>query len=312
MIAGDAGLEDIVTAESDVIVVGSGFAGLSAALQLVRARRSVVLLDGGRPRNRYAAQAHGLLGHDGKPPAQIKAEALAQLDSYPTIRRLSAQVVRATGTKDAFTIHLQDGSTLSARRLLLAGGVRDRLPSLPGLEARWGVSVLHCPYCHGYEVADRSLGVLASHPHSFHQAALLPDWGATTWFTQGLVTPDAAQAELLRDRGVRIETTPVTEILGDAPYMSGLRLADGREVVIQALFVGAGSDLVDDLPRQLGCRCEDDPLGQVIVVDETMQTSVPGVFAAGDATRLFSNASFALAAGVAAGIGLHRSLVFPE
>jgi thioredoxin reductase len=297
-------------AHYDVIVIGGSFAGLSAAMQLARARRHVLVLDGKRPRNRFAPYSHGFFGQDGKAPAEIIGEAAAQLTAYPTARIVTSEARAAERIDDRFVVTHSDGITSSADRLILATGIRDELPSLPGLEARWGVSVLHCPYCHGYEVADKRLGVLATHALSVHQALLVPDWGPTTWFAQGIVEPTPEEAALLAARGVHIERTPVAEVLGDAPNMTGLRLADDRVVAIDALFVGPRTHMASPLAAQLGCVIEEGPVGPIIRVDEWKQTSVAGVFAAGDASAMWTNATFASAAGVAAGVAAHRSLIF--
>ncbi|POM16251.1 NAD(P)/FAD-dependent oxidoreductase [Burkholderia cepacia] len=294
----------------EVIVIGGSFAGLSAAMQLARARRRVLVIDAGRPRNRFAAHAHGFFGQDGKPPAQIVEEAAAQLAAYTTVRRIAGDARTADRDADGrFHVTLADGSRASADRLILATGIRDELPGLPGLAERWGVSVLHCPYCHGYEVSGRRLGVLATHPLSVHQAILIPDWGPTTWFTQGVVEANHEEAALLDARGVRIERSPVVEILGDAPRIEALRLADGQVVPVDALFVGARTAMASDLAQQLGCAFDDGPLGPVVRVDAGKETSVAGVFAAGDASTPMSNATFASASGVMAGVAAHRSLI---
>ncbi|KWB34279.1 thioredoxin reductase [Burkholderia cepacia] len=294
----------------EVIVIGGSFAGLSAAMQLARARRRVLVIDAGRPRNRFAAHAHGFFGQDGKPPTQIVEEAAAQLAAYPTVRRIAGDARTVDRDADGrFHVTLADGSRASADRLILATGIRDELPALPGLAERWGVSVLHCPYCHGYEVSGRRLGVLATHPLSVHQAILIPDWGPTTWFTQGVVEANHEEAALLDARGVRIERSPVVEILGDAPRIEALRLADGQVVPVDALFVGARTAMASDLAQQLGCAFDDGPLGPVVRVDAGKETSVAGVFAAGDASTPMSNATFASASGVMAGVAAHRSLI---
>ncbi|CAB3748642.1 thioredoxin reductase [Burkholderia sp. MSh2] len=295
----------------EVIVIGGSFAGLSAAMQLARARRRVLVIDAGRPRNRFAAHAHGFFGQDGKPPVQIVEEAAAQLAAYPTVQRIAGDVRTAERDEHGrFQVTLADGSHASADRLILATGIRDELPALPGLAERWGVSVLHCPYCHGYEVSGRRLGVLATHPLSVHQAILIPDWGPTTWFTQGVADANQEEAALLDARGVRIERSPVVEILGDAPRIDALRLADGQVVPIDALFVGARTAMASDLAQQLGCAFDDGPLGAVVRVDAGKETSVAGVFAAGDTSTPMTNATFASASGVMAGVAAHRSLIF--
>ncbi|WP_374626445.1 NAD(P)/FAD-dependent oxidoreductase [Pandoraea sp.] len=294
----------------DVIVIGGSFAGLSAAMQLARARRRVLVLDSRRPRNRFASHAHGFLGQDGKAPGEIIDEATAQLSAYSTVHVATDEARTAERVDDRFIVTQSSGSTASADRLILATGVLDELPALPGLDERWGISALHCPYCHGYEVADKRLGVLATHSLSIHQAMLVPDWGPTTWFTQGIVEPSPEETALLEARHVQIERAPVVEVLGDAPSMAGLRLADGRVIEIDALFVGPRTQMASALAKLLGCEFDEGPVGPVIRVDKWNQTTVPGVFAAGDAASAWSNATFASAAGVAAGVAAHRSLIF--
>ena len=297
--------------QHDVIVVGGSFAGLSAAMQLARARRNVLIIDTGLPRNRFASHAHGFFGQDGKPPAEIIREAASQLAAYPTVQWVKGEAVTAQRTDNAFSVALSDGRIESASRLILATGVRDELPVIPGLQERWGMTALHCPYCHGYEVRDRRLAVLGNHPLSAYQALLIPDWGPTTYFTQGTFEPDAGQLAHLAARNVRIERSPVVELLGQAPHLEALRLADGRVVAIDALFVAPRTHINSTLAEQLGCAFDEAPLGPVIRVDDLKQTTVEGVYVAGDVSNKMTNATFASAAGVAAGVGAHHSLV-PE
>jgi thioredoxin reductase len=293
----------------DAIVIGGSFAGLSAALQLARARRRVLVIDAGLPRNRFADAAHGVLGHDGKAPAAILREAMCQLTAYPTVEILRGEALNAVTHPDGFTVTVSDGRSVRARRLVLATGVVDTLPDVPGLKERWGATVLHCPYCHGYEVRDRPLGVLANHPMAAHQAAMIPDWGPTTLFTQGRFEPDAEQLAQLAARSVTIEREPVVALLGDAPDLDAVQLADGRVVTVNALFVAPSTRMASPLARQLGCAFDDGMLGPVIRVDDWKATTVPGVYAAGDAARAMHNATLASADGVLAGVGAHQSLM---
>jgi thioredoxin reductase len=293
----------------DVIVVGGSFAGMSAAMQLARARKRILVIDAGSPRNRFAEAAHGFLGQDGVAPAAIMREALRQLSAYPTVDFVHGTAARADGELDRFTVTLEDGRGMEARRLLLATGVSDELPPIPGLAERWGRTVLHCPYCHGYEVGDRPLGVLANNPMSGHQAVLIADWGPTTFFTQRGFEIDEALGALLAARGVGIERTPIVELIGDAPALQAVRLADGRVTPIEAIFTAPKTQPVGPLVDQLGCALEDGMTGPHVRVDDFKQTSVPGVYAAGDAVIAMHNATLASAAGVMAGVSVHRSLV---
>jgi thioredoxin reductase len=297
------------SAPYDAIVVGGSFAGLSAAMQLARARKRILLVDAGKPRNRFSHASHGFLGQDGVAPLAIMREGTRQLAAYPGVSFLYEEALEASASDDGFAIHFADGSERHARRLVLATGVRDELPAVPGLQERWGNTVLHCPYCHGYEVADQSLGVLANHAMSAHQATIIPDWGPTTYFTQGRFEPDAEQLAHMLARGVTIERTPVVALLGEAPGLDGVRLADGRTIAVHALFTAPLTHMSSPLAMQLGCAFEQGPLGPYIRVDERKQTSVPGVFAAGDAASPMYNATMASAAGVMAGFGVHQSMM---
>lgn len=296
--------------DHDVIIIGGGFAGLAAAMPLVRARRRVLLIDAGQPRNRFAEASHGFLGQDGVPPAEILARGRRELSAYSTFTAIDALALRAEGQRDHFAVTLVTGKTATARRLILALGVRDDLPDLPGLRERWGVTALHCPYCHGYEVADRPLGVLASPIPQDHRGLLLTDWGRPTiLFTQGGPLPAAEMLDRLTTRAVQVETTPIVELLGPAPALEAVRLADGRTLPLAALFVAPKTELSSPLATQLGCAMEEGPSGAFLRTDGRRETSVPGVFAAGDAVMGMHNGLLAAASGLMAGVGAHQSLV---
>jgi len=294
----------------DVIIVGGSFAGLSAAMQLARGRRDVLVIDAGKPRNRFSATAHGFFGHDGKTPAALVAEAAAQVLAYPSAAIVHAEAVGAEALDDGFAVSLADGGRHTGRRLILASGITDVLPDVTGLAQRWGRTVLHCPYCHGFEFAGRQLGVLANHALSTHQGMMIPDWGPTTFFTQGRFEPEAADAAAFETRGTRIERTPVVELLGSAPALEAVRLADGRVIEMAALFTAPHTRLASPLAAQLGCELVEGPLGAFVKVDDLKQTSVKGVFAAGDAAAGMHSATFASAAGAMAGVAAHRSIIF--
>jgi len=293
----------------DVIVIGGSFAGLSAAMQLARARRRVLVIDAGRPRNRFSHAAHGFLGQDGRAPAAILDEARAQLLAYPTADLVAGEAEHARQSDEGFAVTLASGERVAASRLIIATGVVDELPDLPGVRERWGVTVLHCPYCHGYEVAGGQLGVLATDDMAIHQALLIPDWGEVTLFTNGLPAPDAAQMAQLRARGVRVETEPVAAVVGKTPALDAIKLRDGRILPLDALFVASRTRLASPLAAQLGCACDEGPFGPIIRTDPTKETTVPGVFAAGDAARVPHNITFASADGVMAGLAAHRALI---
>lgn len=293
----------------DAIIVGGSFAGLSAGLQLARARRRILVIDEGQRRNRFSSHSHGFLGQDGREPGAIVAEAKAQLLAYPTVTWRDARAGEAKAEGEGFSIADTHGEQHRARRLLLATGVRDELPAIPGLRERWGKSVLHCPYCDGYELGGGKLGVLASGSFSALKAALVADWGEVTLFLNGEVEPDAEALAMLERRGVAIERARIVAAEGEGAAMAGLRLADGRLAPVKALFVAAGICPASPLAEELGCAFDDGPFGPLLRVDGMKQTSVPGVYAAGDAATARHNVALAVADGVLAGAGLHMSLL---
>lgn len=296
--------------DHDVVIVGASFAGLSAAVQLGRARRSVLVLDTNTPRNRFANTSHGFPGHDGQAPQAIKDRLQGELTAYDTVTMRPTKAIRVSQTETGFDVGLADARSVKTRRLILAYGVSDLLPDLPGLSERWGVSVLHCPYCHGYELNRQPIGVLATGEAGFHQAMLLPDWGPTTLFTQGKLALDEDQRKALLARGVRIEDTLIVGLTGAAPALEAVSLADGREIPLSGLFTASRTIPACDLADQLGCAWNEGPTGPYLAIDRVGTTSVPGVFAAGDLASPMPNATLAAAAGVLAASAAHRSLIF--
>ncbi|MGP9810419.1 NAD(P)/FAD-dependent oxidoreductase [Rhodopseudomonas sp. NSM] len=294
--------------QHDVIVIGGSYAGMAAALQLLRARRSVLVIDAGERRNRFAAHSHGFLGQDGADPAAIAASARRQIEAYKTLRWIDGVADAASGTKDAFAVTTRDGAQHGGRRLLFATGVSDRLPAIEGLQARWGVSVFLCPYCHGYELDQGRIAVIATGPMSLHQAQLLPEWGEVTLFTNAAVAADDATRADLIARGVTIEDTPVARVDGHADIV----LSDGRRLPFAGIFTTARNAPATPVAELLGCALGETPFGTQIVTDEAKQTSVPGAFACGDAARVPHSLSLAVADGAWAGASLHRSLVWPD
>lgn len=296
--------------KTEVVIIGGSFAGLAAAMQLVRGHRKVVVIDAGKPRNRFASHSHGIFCLDGKSPQEIKTTALSQLQQYPTFTFVEAQVINVEdNAENGLLVHTADKSII-AKKLILASGVQDELPNIPGLLEHWGKSVIHCPYCHGYELSNRQLGVLASHPLSAHQAAMIPDWGSTTLFTQGKFMPDDKQLSLLTKRGVKIENMPITHINSDGKNITSVTLANGSEQVLQGLYVAPKISANNPIVKVLNCELEDSPLGEIIKVNEFKQTSVTNVYAAGDMSNPMQNGTFAITSGVMAGISVHQSLMF--
>ncbi|WP_020413025.1 NAD(P)/FAD-dependent oxidoreductase [Microbulbifer variabilis] len=294
----------------DVLIVGGSFAGLSAAMQLVRGRRKVVVLDTNQPRNRFARASHGVFGLDGKSPAEIRATALSQLALYPGFQLVEDAAVGVEKLRGGFEVAAESDAVYRAKKLILASGITDQLPDLPGVKEFWGKSVIHCPYCHGYELSDRPLGVFATSELSFHQAAMIPDWGATTLFTQGQFNPEGEVLGHLIDRGVVLEETPITNLLGAKGQLQAVLLADGREIPLEGLYVSPKVMLASPLIRMLDLALEDSLVGSIVKVDAFKESSVNGVFVAGDLSNPMQSGTFAIASGTMAGVAAHRSLIF--
>ncbi|MGF6116301.1 thioredoxin reductase [Janthinobacterium lividum] len=262
----------------DAIIVGGSYAGLSAATQLARARRRVLVIDGGQRRNRYASHSHGFLTQDGSGTAAIAAEGKTQLLAYATVTWLDGTATQAAASSDGdgFGVILADGSVVHGRRLVLATGVIDELPPVIGLAERWGGSVFHCPYCHGYELEQGAIGVLATGPLSMHHALMLPDWGTVTFFLNGAFEPDAAQLAQLAARGVTVVRAPVARIDGVADVV----MADGSGHVMAGLFVATRTRLASSLAGELGCLLEDGPWDRSCAPTSKRPAACPASFAA--------------------------------
>lgn len=290
----------------DAVIVGGSYAGLSAAMSLARARRRVLVIDAGSRRNRYAAHSHNLIGQDGRAPGAIAADARAQVLAYPDATWREANAIGADGELDRFTIEDDKGGRWQARRLVLAPGVSDTLPEIEGLAERWGRSVFHCPYCHGFELGRGRIGVVAVSEVSMHQALMLPDWGDTTFFTNQAFAPDEGQRAALAARGAAIEPARIVRVVDSAT----VELDDGRKLAMDGLFVATRTHVNGTLAHDLGCEFEQGPLGAFIRTDALKATSVPGVFACGDAARGAHSVAFAIGDGMQAGVSAHRTLMF--
>lgn len=294
----------------DAIIIGGSFAGLSAATYIARARRSVCVVDTGSPRNRFAAHSHGFFAQDGSEPGTMLATARSQVAAYPTVTFIAGEAVSAARKADGFSVVLATSDVIEASKLVLAFGISDELPSVPGLAERWGSSVLHCPYCHGYEFSGRRLGVLNTSPMSSHQAMLIAEWGPTTFYLNGASELDASVLAELQQRGIAIESMPVKALHGEGTQLSVIELVDGKRSSADALFLGPRNHFNSDIGRQLGCEIDGAPFGQTIRTDPQMMTTVPGVYAAGDITRGAHTVTWACADGVTAALAVHRSLIF--
>ncbi|MGB3069067.1 MAG: NAD(P)/FAD-dependent oxidoreductase [Ottowia sp.] len=292
----------------DVIIIGGSYAGMAAALQLVRARRAVLVIDGGERRNRFASHSHGFLGQDGVPPGEIASNARRQLEAYPTLSWLESRAEAVAGQVDEFTVTTSDGGSYRGRRILLATGVADQLPAVKGLAERWGKAIFHCPYCHGYELGQGRIGIVGDSQMSIHQAELLTDWGEVTLLVNGAIELRQEDRHSLERRGVTIEEVPIDRIEGHADVI----MADGRLLRFAGLFTATRTSPSNSLAEAMGCAQEETPMGIQVRTDAESKTSVTGVFACGDVARAPHSVSLAVGSGAMAGAQVHRSLLWPE
>jgi thioredoxin reductase len=304
--------------EHDVVVVGGGAAGLSAALVLGRARRRVVVVDAGQPRNAPAAHMHGFLGSDGLPPAELLARGRSEVAAYG-VARIDGTVTGlephdptpgSRFSRRGFTVTLADGSTLETRAVLVTTGLRDEVPDIPGVRERWGRDLLHCPYCHGYEVRDQPLGVLAGSPataaESLAHAHLVRQWSHDVVFFANGATLTAAQREQLVARAIGVVDDPVVSLLVEDDRLTGVVVEGGRVVPRAAVFVRPRLVPHDGLLVDVGCVVDENGW---VRVDATGATSVPGIWAAGNATDPRAQVITAAGEGSAAAIAINSSLV---
>ncbi|MFJ6104753.1 NAD(P)/FAD-dependent oxidoreductase [Streptomyces sp. NPDC092359] len=295
----------------DAVVVGGGAAGLSAALVLGRSLRRTLVVDAGRPRNAPAAHMQGVLGRDGMSPGEYLAAGRAEVAGYGVEVRDGEVTGAAPDGDGGFLVTLADGGPVRARRLIVTTGLVDELPAVEGLAARWGRDVLHCPYCHGWEVRDRAFGVIAHPEMPAHQALMVAHWSKdVTLFTHTARELSGHEEALLGAAGVRIERGEVAGLAVADDRLTGVRLADGRTVDRTVVFAAATRLAPrDGLLRQLGAELRATPLGEFVAVDETGRTSVPGVWAAGNVTGPQEQVVNAVSRGYRAGVALNNELV---
>lgn len=296
----------------ECVIVGGGAAGLSAALVLGRARRQTLLVDGGRPSNATAEGIGGLLGHDGRPPLDLYAVAGTELARYPTVDVVASEVIAGEHNGHVFELALADGSTRRAATVLIAVGMDYRYPNLPGVPERWGRSVFHCPFCHGWELRDRRLGVIGDGREGVERASLLTAWSSdVTLFVDGPDRLDVAGTTALTGVGVAVDERHVVAVVGDDDAPATLQFEDGSAIPLDGVMVPVTLHQRSTLAVQLGADlAPPNPLvTDAVQVDALGHTSTPGLFAAGDASGAMPSVAVAIASGSTAAAAIVRRLV---
>jgi thioredoxin reductase len=291
----------------DVLILGGSYAGLSAAMALGRSLRRVLILDSGKPCNRQTPHSHNFLTQDGETPAAIAQKARTQVLRYPTIRFHSGTAVWGKQIDEGFEIGTEEGETFVAKKLIVAAGIRDLLPPIPGFADCWGISVIHCPYCHGYEFRDRPTAILANSERAFHLASLVRNLtDQLTILTSGNAGFSPEQRARLNAHAIEIIETPLAEIVHQTGSVRTVIFEDGTERAVEAMYAAVPFEQSSPIPEVLGCELTD--FGH-LKTDVFQKTTVNGIFACGDSASMMRSVANAVATGSLAGAMVNKELI---
>lgn len=291
----------------DVVIIGGSYAGLSAALSLGRALRRVLVIDSGNPCNRNAPYSHNFLTNDGSKPKAIADKARAQLGSYPNVTFIQGLATDVGGEDNNFETVTQEGERFISRKMLFATGVTDTIPHIDGFDDCWGISILHCPYCHGYEVKGRKTGVLGNGDMGFELAKIISHWaGGLTLYTNGTSTLNPQEVLKLNKHNILVVENEIAEIRHENGCMTELVFCDTEPEKLQVLFTQLPFVQQCPIPEKLGCEMTEKGF---IFIDKCLQTTVPGVYAAGDCLSLFRSVANAVASGNKVGATINKHLI---
>jgi thioredoxin reductase len=293
--------------EFEVIIIGGSYSGLSAAMSLGRAVRKTLIIDSGLPCNQQTPHSHNFITQDGFSPAQIAKTAKDQVLVYPTVSFMDDKVVQVTGEDRNFTVLTAGGIQLRAKKLLFATGLKDLLPEIPGIASCWGISVIHCPYCHGYEYKGQPTGILSNDETTLHFSKLILNLTKDlTVFTNGKIQFNSAEEDQIKALNVAIINKQIVSIEHVAGHLSSIRFEDGTYQKIDALYTRPPFTQHCTIPQDMGC--EIDPKG-LIKIDNLKKTSIEGIYAAGDCTEAMRSVAGSVAAGSAAGAFINHGLI---
>jgi len=291
----------------EVIIIGGSYAGLSAAMTLGRARRDVLIIDSGNPCNLQSPHSHNFLTHDGEQPCEITAVAKKQALQYPTVKFIEAKAVKAEKTDGFFRIETEARQSFEAQKLLFATGLTDVMPDIPGFAECWGISLLHCPYCHGYEVADQKTGILGNGDLAFEMAKMITQWTKDlTIFTDGKSVFSESERNQLKTHQIAIVETEIKNIEHDNGQIQNIIFKDGSKHPLTVLYAHPHTNQQCDFATVFGCRMNNHGC---IDTDVFQKTNIPGIYAAGDCTSVGRAISVAVAAGTVAGMFINKELV---
>ncbi len=291
----------------DVIIVGGSYAGLSAAMALGRSMRDVLVIDSGDPCNKQTPHSHNFLTQDGKPPGEIAAIAREQVSVYDHVSFYTGLAISGTRSGGGFEITVESGESFKAKKLIFATGISDQMPDIKGFSECWGISVIHCPYCHGYEFRNKKTSIMADGEWAVHLASLVHNLTKdVTIFTQGVASIEKAQLDLLVKNGIRIINTEITEIVHSDGSVKSVILEDRQEIILDALYASIPFSQKTNIPTSLGCELDDHGY---IIIDNMQKTTVNGVYACGDNCSPLRSVANAVAGGNMAGAKVNMELV---
>lgn len=291
----------------DVIIIGGSYSGLAAGMALGRALRKVLVIDSGQPCNRQTPHSHNFITQDGMPPGEIAAIARQQVEKYDTVRFLNGLVTSGEKTATGFEVQTEEGETFTARKLIFATGIKDIMPEIPGFAECWGISVLHCPYCHGYEVRDKQTGILGNGDYGFEFSSLISNWtGDLTLYTNGPSTLTREQKAKLERHRIRTEETAIESLEHRNGYLQNIIFKNGQKAPVKAIYARCPFVQHCRVPEMLGCELTTEGY---IEVGPAQQTTVSGVFACGDNTNRIRTVANAIATGTTTGIMVNKALL---
>ncbi|CAN5160393.1 FAD-dependent oxidoreductase [soil metagenome] len=294
----------------DVIIIGASYSGLAAGMALGRALKKVLIIDSGEPCNKQTPHSHNFLTQDGKAPAEIGALAKQQVEQYDSLTFVNGLATTGTKSRNGFEIQTASGEKFIAAKLIFATGIRDLLPGINGLAACWGISVLHCPFCHGYEVSNEKTGVLGNGVYGYELARLISNWtNALTLFTNGASTLTPEQTATLEKHHINIVEKDVERLEHLNGYIQHVIFSDGTRSSVKAIYVRSPFEQHCPIPETLGCELTDEGY---IKVDPFQETTVNGVFACGDNTTATRTVANAVAMGTLAGMNVSRRMITDE
>jgi len=291
----------------DVIIIGGSYAGLAAAMALGRSLRRVLVIDSGKPCNRQTPHSHNFLTHDGRPPQEIATLAKEQVAKYSTVQFVDGLATGGTKTENGFNIQVASGETFHAKKLIFATGIRDLMPDIDGLAACWGITVIHCPYCHGYEVRNEKTGILANGENGFEMGQHISNWTKDlTIFTNGPSTLTSEQTSQLKMHDIKIVEKEFARLEHIDGYLQNIVFADGSTSSIKAIYARVSFEQHCTIPQTLGCELTDKGF---LKTDAFYATTIKGVFACGDNMTGIRTVANAIASGTTTGIMVNRELI---